>query len=318
MQPRPLIASTVGNAKTTIVSRCKAYSMRCYSSDATKSGPRRRESFSSAPLMFSPSRSSSPCFSSASTSSSSSPASTSSPSSTALDWSSTYTSTPLSPPAKAFLAGGSSVLALMNPFRADMIAALGEVTADPWALSHMHASMSKNEEGRLILSLKPRISDRAIKEWGLHQRPEGSFGRAYASFLASHQYRPDQRTPVKYVKDIEQAYVMQRYREVHDLLHVLTGLSTRVYGELVLKWLELLQTGMPMCGIGAFVGPLRLSLADKALLATQGIPWALRCHLSLTQPLMSVHFERYWDEPLTDMRARLGIVPWDGDQGDAL
>lgn len=39
-------------------------------------------------------------------------------------------------------------------------------------------------------------------------------------------------TVVRYVSDSDLAYVLQRYREIHDLLHVLTGMPTNVLGEL--------------------------------------------------------------------------------------
>ena len=34
------------------------------------------------------------------------------------------------------------------------------------------------------------------------------------------------------MSDVDLAYVLQRYREIHDLLHVLTGMPTNVLGEL--------------------------------------------------------------------------------------
>lgn len=98
--------------------------------------------------------------------------------------------------------------------------------------------------------------------------PEGSFGREYLRFLEDnvsvllettslsgwagtrfdckcfHQHfpvsstfaflgqhvTPDSRADVKFVDDEELAYVMQRYREVHDLLHTLLGMPTNMLG----------------------------------------------------------------------------------------
>jgi hypothetical protein len=53
---------------------------------------------------------------------------------------------------------------------------------------------------------------------------------------------------VRFIDSEELAYVMQRYREVHDFWHVLTGLDTTVLDELGLKALEYLQTGMEILG----------------------------------------------------------------------
>lgn len=43
---------------------------------------------------------------------------------------------------------------------------------------------------------------------------------------------PDTRMPAKFVDDEELAYVIQRYREVHDLMHTLLGMPTNMLGEL--------------------------------------------------------------------------------------
>ena len=42
---------------------------------------------------------------------------------------------------------------------------------------------------------------------------------------------PDSRADVRFVDDEELAYVMQRYREVHDLLHTLLGMPTNMLGQ---------------------------------------------------------------------------------------
>ena len=41
---------------------------------------------------------------------------------------------------------------------------------------------------------------------------------------------PDSRRDVMFVDDVELAYVMQRYREVHDLMHTLLGMPTNLLG----------------------------------------------------------------------------------------
>lgn len=53
---------------------------------------------------------------------------------------------------------------------------------------------------------------------------------------------------MKFVDDEELAYVMQRYREVHDLLHTLLGMPTNMLGEseslvnnFLIFWRELIE-----------------------------------------------------------------------------
>lgn len=42
---------------------------------------------------------------------------------------------------------------------------------------------------------------------------------------------PDTRAPTRFVDDEELAYVIQRYREVHDMVHTLLGMPTNIPGE---------------------------------------------------------------------------------------
>ena len=52
-------------------------------------------------------------------------------------------------------------------------------------------------------------------------------------------YSAKERPLVKYVQNIEHAYIMQRYREIHDCTHVLLGYGTSVEEELAVKWFEM-------------------------------------------------------------------------------
>lgn len=64
--------------------------------------------------------------------------------------------------------------------------------------------------------------------------------------------------PVRFMDDPELAYVMTRYRECHDLVHTILGMPTNMLGEVSVKWVEALNTGLPMCYGGAVFGAMRL------------------------------------------------------------
>lgn len=77
------------------------------------------------------------------------------------------------------------------------------------------------------------------------------------SFAVS--FEADGRSYVQFVDDTDLAYVMQRYRELHDLWHTLFGLPATLFGEIVLKYIELVQTGLPACALSGFIGQFLLS-----------------------------------------------------------
>lgn len=114
----------------------------------------------------------------------------------------------------------SATTAFADPARADAVAALGEVTGEV-SLRRIHAKMSNDPTGRLLLQERPVVSKATIPyERLMAEAPEDAttpgitFGQAYGSFLKGHGFDPDERDQVKYVDDEELAYVMLRYRQV--------------------------------------------------------------------------------------------------------
>lgn len=63
---------------------------------------------------------------------------------------------------------------------------------------------------------------------------------------------------VRFMDDPELAYVMTRYRETHDLAHTVLGMPTNMLGEVAVKWVEAINTELPMCYGGAIFGAIRL------------------------------------------------------------
>lgn len=114
---------------------------------------------------------------------------------------------------------------------------------------------------------RPRIRLSTLDMAWLQGLPDGSLGQEYVRFLEDNvsvgfhgvpisvadpcaestgeigatelswtaldlqKVSPDTRMPPKFVDDEELAYVIQRYREVHDLMHTLLGMPTNMLGE---------------------------------------------------------------------------------------
>lgn len=57
------------------------------------------------------------------------------------------------------------------------------------------------------------------------------WGRGLGEVHGCQRVSPDTRAPTRFVDDEELAYVIQRYREVHDMLHTLLGMPTNILGE---------------------------------------------------------------------------------------
>uniref|UniRef100_A0A2M3ZKC7 Ubiquinone biosynthesis protein COQ4 homolog, mitochondrial n=1 Tax=Anopheles braziliensis TaxID=58242 RepID=A0A2M3ZKC7_9DIPT len=204
------------------------------------------------------------------------------------------------------LSAGSSIAALVDPRRHDMIACLGETTGRE-ALERIKRSMESSEEGREILAEKPRINTRTINMELLKQLPENSFGHSYVTFMEKNNITPDSRMEVRFLEDPELAYIMTRYRETHDMVHAILDMPTNMLGEVSVKWVEAINTGLPMCYGGAIFGAFRLRPKQRQNYLHTYLPWALRTGARV-KPLMTVFWEKRWEQDITELRKELGIA----------
>ena len=100
---------------------------------------------------------------------------------------------------------------------------------------------------------------------------------------------------------------MQRYRECHDFYHVLLGFPVSVSAELIVKWFELANMGLPVAFLSSVFGPLRLKSDRRRRLVRTYLSWALRAG-SGTKPLIGVRWEERWDQDIVELRKELGLA----------
>jgi ubiquinone biosynthesis protein COQ4 len=214
-------------------------------------------------------------------------------------------STALSPFGRAALAVGSAVLALRDPSRADMVALLGDATAGPLLRRLSRQVSASSPIGRdMVHTQSPaRFPGPDCSLQALRALPPGSLGAEYAAFMDTRGFDPHDRPTVHraLVPDPRDAWVLQRYRDVHDLWHVLLGMPTTVLGELAQKWFEAAHTGLPAAVLSAAVGPARLSADERRVLFRDLAPWAAKAG-SYAVDLLAVRYEDHLHRDLNDVR----------------
>ncbi|CCG83176.1 Ubiquinone biosynthesis protein coq4, mitochondrial [Taphrina deformans PYCC 5710] len=213
---------------------------------------------------------------------------------------------PLSFTERIMLATGSAIQSLVDPRRGDMIAALSEATAQPYFINRLRDQMLAHPTGRQILKDRPRITSQTLSLEYLRGLPQNSVGYTYGAWLDREGVTPDTRDATRYIDDEECAYVMQRYREAHDFYHAITGLPVIVEGEIALKWFEWTNMGLPVAGLSALFGPLRLSRKQRARLRKVWIPWALSEGQRSTC-MLNVYWEKELLSDCDELRAKLGF-----------
>jgi ubiquinone biosynthesis protein COQ4 len=188
---------------------------------------------------------------------------------------------------------------------ADMVAVFGETTAQPYFINRLRDAMLADATGRRILRERPRMTSTTLDVAALRRLPPGTVGRAYSDWLEREQVSPDTRAQVRFVDDEECAYVMQRYRESHDMYHALTGMPTVREGEVALKAFEFANTMLPMTGLSV-LSVFTLKKRERERFWNTYGPWAVRNGL-LAKDVINVYWEEEMHTDVAELRDRLGI-----------
>jgi len=187
-----------------------------------------------------------------------------------------------------------------------MVSAFGELTGEN-ALKKMYKKMLNDSEGSMILRERPVINSRILDLEKLSKLPEKSFGKEYVTFLETNQITPDSRKPVHFIQDQDLAYVMQRYRQIHDFTHCILGQKTNMLGEVTVKIFEAIQLDMPMCWLAGVFGALRLGPKHTEKYLNTNLPWIIENALN-SKPLINVYFEKHLDKPIYQLRSELNLT----------
>ena len=182
------------------------------------------------------------------------------------------------------------------------------LTVWPWVLPLILLFITKNNlfTWQAVLLERPRvISTEVGHAWDL---PPNTFGAAYANFMGSRNFSPDDRPPVRFMDTDELAYVAMRAREVHDFWHTLFDLPTNLIGESALKVIEFEQMYLPMCMLSVVGGTARFNEKQRKLFFQHYFPWAVQAGLQCTD-LMCIYYEQHFHEDLEDVRRKWGILP---------
>jgi ubiquinone biosynthesis protein COQ4 len=165
--------------------------------------------------------------------------------------------------------------------------------------------LRSSEEGRRMLSERPSLQGKELDLAALERLPEGTLGHGFARYFRDNKISPFETT-LELKNDID--YIGKRYRETHDLLHVLTGYATDVMGEMELQAYALGNLGIRTA---AFI--LLLSSFEFLKVPQSGVGrseylrrlWAAYHRGRASQQFLGFRFEDHWETPVATLSARL-------------
>ncbi|MDG2332708.1 MAG: Coq4 family protein [Myxococcota bacterium] len=143
---------------------------------------------------------------------------------------------------------------------------------------------------------------------------DGSLGREFARYLVDNDLDANLLRESAFIgahraRGTDPGYLAERGFQLHDLFHVLTGFDTTPLGEVRVVSFTVAQTPAPYPAMIIATRPLQMVLYKPELLPvvmdaiTEG--WALGRR---ARPLMTVHWEEYWETPLAALREEYGLA----------
>lgn len=163
-----------------------------------------------------------------------------------------------------------------------------------------------SDDGKALLSERPSLQGRSIHLPTLEALPVDSLGKNFAAYFEKNGIQPFE-SPYDVRNDVD--FLVKRYRETHDLAHVLTGYGTDALGEMELQAFMLGNMGLRTSA---------LILVFAALLRPHGLPpmWKYFDKLKLAYArgkasdlLVRLRYEDFWNATVETVQDRLRIPP---------
>jgi ubiquinone biosynthesis protein COQ4 len=168
------------------------------------------------------------------------------------------------------------------------------------------------EIGRAVLAERRQLllwlSDRAR----LAALPAGTLGRAYYDFVASEQLSAEGLIAVSNLRETlvpgeDMTLFRERSRDMHDLLHVVTGYGRDPLGEACLAAFTFAQTGLKGFAVIAIASVRKMSRALLGQPVRRALFEAYR-RGRRAEWLVGADWEHLLDQPLATVRAQFGVT----------
>lgn len=183
-----------------------------------------------------------------------------------------------------------------------------EISAQGQLRHLLDCGVFDTEEGRALLADRPDLS---VNLDELRELPPDTLGGAVAAFYDDNGLSTELcSVPAHHTSDPDAAFLMRRLRQGHDIWHVLMGFGVQGHEEILVHAFSLAQTGLPSSVMLLALGSLKhMVLEGRFHCFLKGMAEAFRRGRQ-ADSLIPVYWERHWQTPLSELRERLHITPW--------
>ncbi|WNG20377.1 Coq4 family protein [Cystobacter fuscus] len=164
--------------------------------------------------------------------------------------------------------------------------------------------LQRSEEGRRLLSERPSLQGKELDLAALERLPPGTLGHEFARYFRDNKISPFETT-LELKNDVD--FIGKRYRETHDLLHVLTGYATDVMGEMELQAYALGNLGIRTAAFILMFSTLEHLKAPRSVGRSEYLRRVRAAYQRgrASQQFLDFPFEEHWETPVATLSARL-------------
>jgi ubiquinone biosynthesis protein COQ4 len=166
-------------------------------------------------------------------------------------------------------------------------------------------------EGAEVLRARPELDGSTLDVPLLRGLGEDTLGGAYVRHLERNGLGIyEDPLSFEFVQDPDVRYLIHRWRQTHDLWHVLLGLGAQGYEEVLVHTFALGHLRLPISAlIVGFGVPKHLVLEGRWGALRHGVSAMYRAGRD-ARPLLLVPWEQLWDRPLDELRRAYRIRPY--------
>jgi ubiquinone biosynthesis protein COQ4 len=174
------------------------------------------------------------------------------------------------------------------------------------------AKFRKTETGRQVLAERRQLLERLNDRAALAALPAGTLGRAHHEFMAAENLSADGLVEASQVlvrtPEDELTLFRERNREMHDLLHIITGYGRDPVGEACVVAFSYAQTGHIGFAVIAFFGALNIAKKLPGQPIRRAV-WEAYRRGSKAGWLIGADWEALLSQPVEAIRAQFGVKP---------
>jgi ubiquinone biosynthesis protein COQ4 len=181
-------------------------------------------------------------------------------------------------------------------------------SVDIETFEHLAGAVAGDPEWQEVVRVRPRWQKETVDLEALAALPDGTLGRELLRHLVDHELLAGEGHPdCPYPTTDAASFAKIRFRETHDVRHVLTGLDVSVHDEIVLQAFQLGQVFNWFAVTTIVFGPL---LEPRRCLRPAMVRTCWRAFRAgrAARPLFPVFWERRFGQDVRAIRHEFGVL----------